>query len=231
MLDALPYLGRLPLRLHRADDEPLPAGGRDAQTLKDQGLSPEDASARLRRHRAGDSADATHPKGKEEPGRAGRGDRGRGQAALRLQHADGGWGWWKEGESDRFMTACVVWGLALGARGGRRGGHQDALRSRRELPRRQPRRRGDEPGPAGVAAARALRPPGAGGAGRGDRIPAAGLREPLQEPRAAHALRSRAAHARGGELSQNAGGEAPGRQPRERRGAGQGRGRLGAAQE
>ncbi len=30
-----------------------------------------------------------------------------------FQHADGGWGWWKEGESDHFMTAYVVWGLGL----------------------------------------------------------------------------------------------------------------------
>ncbi len=30
-----------------------------------------------------------------------------------FQHSDGGWGWWKEGDSDRFMTAYVVWGLAL----------------------------------------------------------------------------------------------------------------------
>jgi len=30
-----------------------------------------------------------------------------------FQHQDGGWGWWKEGESDHFMTAYVVWGLVL----------------------------------------------------------------------------------------------------------------------
>ncbi len=30
-----------------------------------------------------------------------------------MQHDDGGWGWWKGGESDRYMTAYVVWGLAL----------------------------------------------------------------------------------------------------------------------
>ena len=30
-----------------------------------------------------------------------------------FQHADGGWGWWKEGESDHFMTAYVIWGLSL----------------------------------------------------------------------------------------------------------------------
>lgn len=30
-----------------------------------------------------------------------------------LQHGDGSWSWWKEGDGDQFMTAYVVWGLAL----------------------------------------------------------------------------------------------------------------------
>lgn len=30
-----------------------------------------------------------------------------------FQHSDGGWGWWKHGDSDRFMTAYVIWGLGL----------------------------------------------------------------------------------------------------------------------
>ena len=30
-----------------------------------------------------------------------------------FQHDDGGWGWWKEGSSDHYMTAYVVWGLSL----------------------------------------------------------------------------------------------------------------------
>jgi uncharacterized protein YfaS (alpha-2-macroglobulin family) len=35
-----------------------------------------------------------------------------------FQHADGGWGWWKEGDSDRFMSAYVVWGLSLAKEAG-----------------------------------------------------------------------------------------------------------------
>jgi uncharacterized protein YfaS (alpha-2-macroglobulin family) len=34
------------------------------------------------------------------------------------QHNDGGWGWWKDDQSDPFMTAYVVSGLALGKRAG-----------------------------------------------------------------------------------------------------------------
>jgi len=30
-----------------------------------------------------------------------------------FQHEDEGWGWWKEDDSDAFMTAYVVWGLAI----------------------------------------------------------------------------------------------------------------------
>ena len=35
-----------------------------------------------------------------------------------FQHADGGWGWWKEGTSDHFMSAYVVWGLSLARQAG-----------------------------------------------------------------------------------------------------------------
>jgi uncharacterized protein YfaS (alpha-2-macroglobulin family) len=34
------------------------------------------------------------------------------------QHADGGWGWWKDDQSDPFMTAYVVSGLALAKQNG-----------------------------------------------------------------------------------------------------------------
>jgi len=30
-----------------------------------------------------------------------------------MQHGDGGWGWWKQGDSDAFMTAYVVWGFSI----------------------------------------------------------------------------------------------------------------------
>ena len=34
------------------------------------------------------------------------------------QHADGGWGWWKDDKSDPFMTAYVVDGLTMASRAG-----------------------------------------------------------------------------------------------------------------
>jgi len=30
------------------------------------------------------------------------------QRLYDFQHADGGWGWWKDGDSDHFMTAYVI---------------------------------------------------------------------------------------------------------------------------
>ncbi|MDZ4242858.1 MAG: alpha-2-macroglobulin family protein, partial [Candidatus Omnitrophota bacterium] len=30
-----------------------------------------------------------------------------------FQHSDGGWGWWKDDDTNRFMTAYVLWGISL----------------------------------------------------------------------------------------------------------------------
>jgi uncharacterized protein YfaS (alpha-2-macroglobulin family) len=35
-----------------------------------------------------------------------------------FQHSDGGWGWWKDGESDHFMSAYVIWGFSLAREAG-----------------------------------------------------------------------------------------------------------------
>jgi len=37
-----------------------------------------------------------------------------------MQHGDGGWGWWKEGSTDAYMTAYVVWGMSVAREGGLR---------------------------------------------------------------------------------------------------------------
>ncbi|MGE9297103.1 MAG: hypothetical protein ACQKBV_12525 [Puniceicoccales bacterium] len=41
------------------------------------------------------------------------------QRLTDFQHSDGGWGWWKEGNSDPFMSAYVTWGLTLADDAGR----------------------------------------------------------------------------------------------------------------
>ncbi|HJW96233.1 MAG TPA: alpha-2-macroglobulin family protein [Thermoanaerobaculia bacterium] len=35
-----------------------------------------------------------------------------------FQHGDGGWGWWKDDDSQAFMTAYVLWGFAVAKEGG-----------------------------------------------------------------------------------------------------------------
>jgi len=37
---------------------------------------------------------------------------------YRFQHDDGGWGWWEDDDTDDFMTAYVVYGLAVAKRAG-----------------------------------------------------------------------------------------------------------------
>jgi uncharacterized protein YfaS (alpha-2-macroglobulin family) len=58
-------------------------------------------------------AGATHPKGKHDLSELNAMTRQGLDRLYNFQHADGGWGWWQAGESDHFMTAYVLWGMAL----------------------------------------------------------------------------------------------------------------------
>jgi uncharacterized protein YfaS (alpha-2-macroglobulin family) len=113
MLDALPYLVDYPYGCTEQTLSRFLPAAIVAKTLKDQGLSAEEAMSRVFGGIEVETAGATHPKGKhslEELDRMVR----EGLARLYdFQHADGGWGWWKLGDSDPYMTAYVVWGLSL----------------------------------------------------------------------------------------------------------------------
>ncbi len=109
MLDALPYLANYPYGCTEQTMSRFLPSVVVAKTLKDMGLKPEAVADKLFG-------------GIEVANRAARTNTlheldGMVQAGLdRLydfQHADGGWGWWKEGTSDPYMTAYVLWGLAL----------------------------------------------------------------------------------------------------------------------
>src|SRR5262249_16844111 len=113
MLDALPYLIDYPYGcVEQTMSRFLPVAI-TAKTLKDLGL---DAGTAMNKAFGGmeqGNASETHRKGKKDLRLL---EEMIGQSLDRLynfQHADGGWGWWKEGESDHFMTAYVVWGLTL----------------------------------------------------------------------------------------------------------------------
>ncbi|MHC4909950.1 MAG: alpha-2-macroglobulin family protein, partial [Planctomycetota bacterium] len=118
MLDALPYLVDYPYGCTEQTMSRFLPAVITASTLRDLKLDPDAAMARVFGGIEQAHVDKTHPK------------KGAGLDALadvfrtsvaRLedtQNADGGWGWWPEGQSDRFMTAYVVWGLALARQAG-----------------------------------------------------------------------------------------------------------------
>ena len=84
-----------------------------ARTLKQLGLAPEDVAGRMFGGIEPASASATHPRGKHSLEQMDRMTKAALERLYDFQHSDGGWGWWKEGESDHWMTAYVVWGLSL----------------------------------------------------------------------------------------------------------------------
>ena len=114
MLDALPYLIDYPYGcVEQTMSRYLPAAI-TAKTLKDLKLDPEEAMSKVFGGIERQFVGKTQPQGARSLHQV---DElvEKGLARLYdMQHADGGWGWWKEGESDHFMTAYVVWGLTLG---------------------------------------------------------------------------------------------------------------------
>lgn len=97
MLDALPYLLEYPYGCTEQTMSRFLPAAMVARTVRKLGLDPEQ---RLPKKRLQDVTNA-------------------GMARLYdFQHADGGWGWWRDGNSDDFMTAYVVWGFAIARDGG-----------------------------------------------------------------------------------------------------------------
>ncbi|MBI5545782.1 MAG: alpha-2-macroglobulin [Deltaproteobacteria bacterium] len=118
MLDALPYLVDYPYGCTEQTMSRFLPAVVVAKTLKDLGLSPEDAMGRIFGGVEQASAQTTHPKGKKSLEELGKMTEAGLKRLYDFQHSDGGWGWWKDGESDRFMSAYVLWGLSLAARSG-----------------------------------------------------------------------------------------------------------------
>jgi uncharacterized protein YfaS (alpha-2-macroglobulin family) len=118
MIDALPYLIDYPYGCTEQTMSRFLPAVITAKTLRDLGLKPEVAMSRIFGGVEPDSANATHPKGKRDLREL---DQMTAKGLERLygfQHSDGGWGWWKDGESDHFMTAYVVWGMTLAQQAG-----------------------------------------------------------------------------------------------------------------
>jgi len=113
MLDALPYLIDYPYGCTEQTMSRFLPAVITAKTLRDVGLDPEDVMSRVFGGIETNTASATHPQGKKNLAELDAMTKAGLDRLYDFQHRDGGWGWWKEGESDHWMTAYVVWGLSL----------------------------------------------------------------------------------------------------------------------
>ncbi|MEP6919935.1 MAG: alpha-2-macroglobulin family protein [bacterium] len=118
MLDALPYLIDYPYGCTEQTMSRFLPAAITAKTLRDLGLKPEDAMNKVFGGIEQLTAAVTHPKGKQGLDQLDLITKQSLERLYNFQHADGGWGWWKEGDSDHFMTAYVLWGMALAQRAG-----------------------------------------------------------------------------------------------------------------
>jgi uncharacterized protein YfaS (alpha-2-macroglobulin family) len=118
MLDALPYLIDYPYGCTEQTMSRFLPAAITAKTLRDLGLKPETAMHKIFGGIEQSTADATHPKGKHDLKELEAITRQSLDRLYNFQHGDGGWGWWKEGESDHFMTAYVLWGMTLARQAG-----------------------------------------------------------------------------------------------------------------
>jgi uncharacterized protein YfaS (alpha-2-macroglobulin family) len=118
MLDALPYLIDYPYGCTEQTMSRFLPAVITAKTLRDLGLKPETAMYKVFGGIEPSSAAATHPKGARDLRELERITKQGLERLYDFQHGDGGWGWWKDGESDHFMTAYVVWGMSLARQAG-----------------------------------------------------------------------------------------------------------------
>ncbi len=113
MLDALPYLVDYPYGCTEQTLSRFLPTTVVARTLERLGIDPAVAMNRVYGGIEAEFADKT-----QRETDAGLRDLARATSAglerlYDLQHGDGSWSWWKNGDGDRFMTAYVVWGLSL----------------------------------------------------------------------------------------------------------------------
>lgn len=118
MLDALPYLVDYPYGCTEQTMSRFLPAVITARTLKDLGLPPAAVADKAFGGVEPEHVGRTHPQAKADLARLEELTRAGLERLYDFQHDDGGWSWWKEGESDSFMSAYVVWGLALARQAG-----------------------------------------------------------------------------------------------------------------
>lgn len=118
MLDALPYLIDYPYGCTEQTMSRFLPAAITTKTLRDLGLKPETAMNKIFGGIEQSTAAATHPKGKHDLSELDVVTKQSLERLYNFQHSDGGWGWWKDGNSDHFMTAYVIWGMTLAQQAG-----------------------------------------------------------------------------------------------------------------
>jgi len=118
MLDALPYLIDYPYGCTEQTMSRFLPAVITAKTLRDLGLKPETAMNKIFGGIERSTAATTHPNGAHDLKELDAMTKASLERLYDFQHSDGGWGWWKQGDSDHFMTAYVVWGMTLAAEAG-----------------------------------------------------------------------------------------------------------------
>ena len=111
MLDALPYLIDYPYGCTEQTMSRFLPAVLVAKTINDLNMKKtanQNYGGIVEEHLA-----KTHPEGKKDLKKLSDMVNAGLQRLYDFQHQDGGWGWWKEGESDHFMTGYVVWGFTL----------------------------------------------------------------------------------------------------------------------
>lgn len=115
MLDALPYLIDYPYGCTEQTMSRFLPAVITAKTLQDLHLGKAPAGKSY----GGiveEYLSKTHPEGKKDIRKLDDMIRAGLDRLYQFQHPDGGWGWWKDGDTDHFMTSYVVWGLTLAER-------------------------------------------------------------------------------------------------------------------
>ena len=118
MLDALPYLIDYPYGCTEQTMSRFLPAVITAKTLGDLGLEPADVMGRVFGGIEPEFVENTQARGQQDLRQLDDMVRRGLDRLYDFQHDDGGWGWWKEGDSDHFMSAYVVWGLTLAREAG-----------------------------------------------------------------------------------------------------------------
>src|SRR6266511_1079093 len=120
MLDALPYLIDYPYGCTEQTMSRFLPAAITAKTLRDLGLNPETAMHKIFGgiERGGPAAGSGNQNVKRDLKELDAITKESLERLYNFQHADGGWGWWKDGDSDHFMTAYVLWGMTLARQAG-----------------------------------------------------------------------------------------------------------------